>query len=86
MTVTLTCKELIEFIGRYVADALDTETRKRFDQHLEICPECVDYLDSYRKTIQLGRDALLEGGEAPPAPMPDDLVEAILEATGKKPS
>ena len=74
----MTCKDLIEFLDRYVSGELSSETRKRFDEHLAQCPECVDYLDSYRKTIRLGREALVGDGEDEVGEMPDDLVEAIL--------
>ena len=78
----MTCKELIEFLDRYVSGSLAGESRTLFDQHLEICPECADYLDSYRTTIRLGRESLRSdgaGGVEPP--MPEDLVKAILAAT-----
>lgn len=81
----MTCKELIEFIELYVAGDLPPESLLLFDQHLERCPDCVDYLDSYRKTIQYGRDTLLSDAGAQGSPMPEDLVEAILASTFKNP-
>ena len=49
-----------------------------FERHLEICPECEAYLDSYRKTVSLGEGC----HDVTPAvaDIPDALVSAILEA------
>ena len=51
--------------------------RVGFERHLERCPPCVNYLDSYRATIALARDAC--ASEDVPRP-PDSLVRAILDA------
>ena len=76
----MNCKELIEFLDRYVALELSPDVRGRFDQHLELCPPCRDYLDSYEKTVLLGRRAFDCEGDAPPEELPRDLVQAILSA------
>jgi anti-sigma factor RsiW len=55
---TLTCKELIDQLDDFVADALSPEQLEDFRLHLEECPDCVNYLDSYRKTIAAAQHAL----------------------------
>jgi anti-sigma factor RsiW len=75
----LTCRELIEFLGDYVEDALAREERAVFDHHLSICPDCVNYLDSYRQTRRLGREAFASD-DAVPDEVPSELVDAILAA------
>lgn len=74
----ITCRELIDFLMDYVDDDLAREQRRRFDEHLGACPECVDYVDSYRATVDLGQKVCHQ--EGPPPEMPEDLVRAILDA------
>ncbi|MCA9708353.1 MAG: zf-HC2 domain-containing protein [Myxococcales bacterium] len=73
----MTCQELIEqFLADYVDDSLELGVRARFDEHLSLCPACVDYLETYRQTIALARAA---GTPAPEDPMPDpEVIEAIV--------
>jgi anti-sigma factor RsiW len=77
----LTCRELIDFLDRYVDGALPAPTAARFEEHLAVCPACVDYLHSYRETIRLAAgawsDQAIATGEVPP-----ELVAAILDARG----
>jgi anti-sigma factor RsiW len=77
----LTCRELIEFLDRYVEMELLPGERARFDAHLAVCTACVDYLHGYRQTRRL--TSLL----AEDAPAPDDvpvrLIAAILDARGR---
>jgi anti-sigma factor RsiW len=51
--------------------------RSDFEHHLTLCPECTDYLASYRETLRLGRLACDPGGPVP-EDVPEELVEAIL--------
>lgn len=77
----MTCRELTEFILDYLDGTLPAETRNRFERHLAECPECVDYLRSYRATLELERSAFAE----PAAPPPADLIAAILESRKNTP-
>jgi anti-sigma factor RsiW len=74
----LTCRELIGFLNDYVEGALAEARRRDFDAHLRLCPRCIEYLDSYRRTIALGREALDCRDEQVPPDVPEDLVRAIL--------
>ena len=80
--MSMTCKELYEFLERYVAGKLPDVTAEEFSRHLEACPPCADYLDCYRKTIELGRGACCDEAN-PPDKMPDALVQAILKSARK---
>lgn len=75
----MTCQELIEFLLDYLEGDLSAAERRRFDEHLAICPQCVAYLDSYRQTVALGRDACRDPQDDP-SELPEELVEAILAA------
>jgi len=48
-----TCKELTELISDYVTDQLEPSLKREFEQHLSICPDCVNFLNSYKKTVAL---------------------------------
>jgi anti-sigma factor RsiW len=75
---TLTCRELIEFLDDYVDGRLSEERHSMFERHLSGCVECVDYLDSYQRTVTMTGDIgqLEQAAEdAPP-----DLVNAIITA------
>ncbi len=74
----MTCKELIDFLDRYHAGELEEGTRERFEQHLNACPPCKDYLESYQATIELGRRVCCDEHEVPKG-MPEDLVAVILK-------
>ena len=75
----LTCRELIEFLAAYMDGELAAETRAAFELHLSRCPNCVEYLASYRETIRLGRRACEPEAELP-ANVPSELIDAILAA------
>jgi anti-sigma factor RsiW len=73
----LTCRELIAFLAAYLDDELAPAQRADFEAHLTVCARCVDYLESYREAIRLGKQAC-EPDEGLPADVPSDLIEAIL--------
>ena len=83
-TPAVTCRELIDFLGAYVDGELADAVRLRFDEHLAACPECSAYVEAYRVTIRLARDAGREPTEPSPAAVPEELVKAILSARGKR--
>lgn len=74
----MTCAEFIEFLLEYEAGLLPPEVRARFDEHLAICPDCVNYLASYRATVALGGGLLGDPADPVPQSVPDELVQAIL--------
>ena len=81
----MTCKEFFDFIGDYLEGELPLAERSRFQVHLDACTSCVNYLDGYRTTIELGKEAVdCDPGEAPPDDVPPDLIEAILKARRKE--
>jgi len=83
----ITCRELVSFLVDYLEDKLSKAQRATFEEHLRICDGCVDYLDSYRKTIELTHDAFAGKDPSTPAEaVPEDLVRAILAARGRSPS
>ena len=76
--VMITCRELTEFLDDYVAGALAAERRGVFERHLAACPDCRNFLASYRRTIGLVKGT----AEAVPRDVPAELVRAVLAARG----
>jgi anti-sigma factor RsiW len=73
----VTCRDFADFLLDYVEGDLPAEARRRFDDHMAICPDCVRYLQHYTETIKAGRLAI---ADELPADVPESLVSAILEA------
>ena len=73
----MTCRDFADFLLDYVEGDLPAETRRRFDDHMAVCPDCVNYLRHYTETVRAGRLAV---AEELPADVPEELVNAILKA------
>jgi anti-sigma factor RsiW len=80
----VTCRELVDFLGEFLAGELPEAERAEFEKHLAACPECLAYLDSYQKTVQLGKAAFANPEDEVPDKVPEDLVRAILASRAKK--
>lgn len=76
----LTCQQLIDFIMSYLDNELPDDQRAEFDRHMAGCPSCVDYLETYEKTVRLTKTA---ADDPVPAEVPESLVQAILAARKK---
>ena len=74
----MTCRDLIGFLDSYLESELSAVESGRFEAHLAACPDCVNYLASYRLTIALGRAVCVD--DELPADVPETLVQAILAA------
>lgn len=78
---SLKCRELIEFLDRYLDGELPAAQAREFEWHLRLCRSCRAYLETYRETLRLERGALSEPDSS--LEMPEDLVAAIVAAAGK---
>ena len=84
MRPLMTCRQLIEFLDRYVEDTVSEDERREFDRHLAVCPACVAYVHGYRATIELARAALAGPEGAVPHSVPEELVSAVLAARRRR--
>lgn len=50
-----TCKEITGLIFGYLNDTLSPSVRRDFKRHLRICPDCVNFLNTYKKTASVTR-------------------------------
>ncbi len=78
----MTCRELIDFIQAYLDGELPALKSAAFKFHLTLCRDCRNYLDSYRKTIEMSKLAMTPE-EPVPADVPPDLVKAIRDSMSK---
>jgi anti-sigma factor RsiW len=76
----VTCQEFIDFLMDYDEGLLPTDRRAQFDEHLSVCPDCVNYLASYRVTKALGKSVFPVTSELLPPEVPVELIQAILAA------
>jgi len=77
----LECRQIAELLGDYFDGSLPRETRELIDFHIDGCPPCVAFLNTYRGTMDATR--LL-----PDAPIPPELKSrllAVLKNTGFQP-
>ena len=77
----MTCREFAGFLDRYVAGELRADVRDAFERHLEVCVNCVRYLDQYRRSIELGRRVFEPADAELTEDVPEDLIRAILDAS-----
>lgn len=80
----ITCREFVEFLWAYVSGELANDRRFEFDAHMAVCPHCINYLDSYAKTMKLEKLAYEDLDEPVPEDMPAELVKAIVAARGRE--
>lgn len=51
----VSCKSITDLIWKYLGDRLDSTLKDEFEEHLRICPDCVNFLNTYKKTVLLAR-------------------------------
>ena len=78
----MNCREFTDFLMAYIDGELPDATRSSFESHLYGCQDCVNYMESYRATITLGRAACAQDA-ALPDDVPEGLIQAILAAREK---
>ena len=73
----MNCRDFYGFLDDYLDGSLDSRVTEAFARHIEQCPPCLVYLDTYRATIRVLEEA--EWADEPvDAAVPDDLISAIL--------
>jgi len=76
----LTCQEVLDFLSDYVEGRLPAAEHARMDEHLAVCPPCVEYLASFQATLAACRSLRTIDLAAQLPAMPEELVQAILAA------
>jgi len=83
LPLMISCEQFEDFILAYLDDELPVKQKFMFDLHLKACRECRDYLDAYRTSIELAKQALAEESFVLPDEVPEDFIKAVLKARDK---
>ena len=51
----VSCKSITDLIWKYVSDRLSPTLKRDFEEHLRLCRDCVNFLNTYKKTVSLAR-------------------------------
>jgi anti-sigma factor RsiW len=49
------CKEEVTLIGDYLSSSLSARVAAAFETHMQACPDCVAFLQTYKKTVEATR-------------------------------
>ncbi len=52
------CPEMMDLLVDYLEGELDEKAQKHLEFHLELCPPCLNFLESYKTTNKVCRGAL----------------------------
>ena len=69
----MTCREMIDLLLDYCSGDLDNALCQQLREHLDMCPPCVTYLETYQITIRVSK-------QLPRAPMPERLIQRLQDA------
>jgi anti-sigma factor RsiW len=73
----LSCKQTADLASDYHDGEMEPGRTAEFEQHLDHCPPCNDFYQSFDTTIRLARSAVMQ--EVPPG-----LAEAVLAGVREK--
>jgi Putative zinc-finger len=76
-----TCKEITGLIFGYLNDTLSPSVERDFKRHLRICPDCVNFLNTYKKTVTASGS--LRPEEIPPN-VRDNILDFLRSRTRKR--
>jgi Putative zinc-finger len=68
---------MTDLVFDYVHGKLTGAVKRDFEQHLRICPDCVNFLNTYRKTVQAT-------GSVAPEEIPPQVRTSILAFLRKR--
>lgn len=74
----ISCQACVDFILDYIEGVLPAQEKATFERHMNICPNCVTFVENYKKTAAMAQTVGTSPEDAPPVPA--KLVEAILKA------
>jgi hypothetical protein len=77
-----TCKEITDLIFGYVNGRLAPRVKRDFQRHLRICPDCVNFLNTYKKTVATSRSLR---PEEMPANVRDNILNFLRKRIRKSP-
>ena len=67
----LECRQIADLLGDYFDGSLPRATRELIDFHIDGCPPCVAFLNTYKGTMDAAR-------KLPEVPIPPELKHRLL--------
>ena len=58
------CDEFVELLVDYIGGELPPERARALEIHLELCPPCVSFVNTYRGTVNIART--IQADDIPP--------------------
>ena len=55
-----TCRQISDLVLDYLNEKLTPATKRDFEQHLSICPDCVSFLNTYKMTVAVTTSVKVE--------------------------
>jgi len=80
MPMMVTCKEADQFIDDYLSDELPRKQRLVFEWHVRLCTGCKDYLERYRRSIDLCRRSFYDTDTGHEEEIPEQIIKGIMAA------
>ena len=74
------CSDTEQLLFEYVEKELPDEVRAKLDRHIADCRSCVEYVNSYRRTIEATHDHAL-----PTIEMPLELQQRLKDFLAQNP-
>lgn len=74
------CRQTKKLLYEFVEGGLKQDTQRKLEKHLGDCPACLEYVKSYRRTIELTHCHCL-----PETPMPPALKQKLREFIEQNP-
>ena len=74
----ISCDDLEELVADHLEGRLPGRERREVDAHLAECGACRELVAAYSRTVWIAKITIR--GSNQPAPVPETLVQSILEA------
>jgi predicted anti-sigma-YlaC factor YlaD len=75
--MSMSCEDFHRFMAEYLDGELCGEQHEFFHAHIDRCPPCVEFLDTYKSTVDLAKRCEC-ADEQESGKIPEGLVQAIL--------
>jgi predicted anti-sigma-YlaC factor YlaD len=67
---TYSCKDLTKMLSGYIDEECSPEDKALIEAHLADCPNCIAFVNTFRKSISLAKDLVYED-------IPEDLARKL---------
>lgn len=75
------CKRVLEILSDYVDGELSPDQCQQIQEHLEDCPECHDFVETFRESLELTHNL---DKKLPPQDVCESILRAFRESLSEK--